>query len=185
MAERAQGTGAVQLVAEQGGAWVALLDRNTELTSVEEFVGDASGRGRPLAGESPRQLIEPLLAQVSDRKGGRAAFGCCLARRATLRAATDRREGAPRHSPAGASRSLPADANLAARRELLLVVDDLHWCDVSYLSWLAYLLTRLEDLGVSIVVALRPLEQDVDPSLVGQISSCSQLAAALDQSGRA
>jgi hypothetical protein len=56
---------------------------------------------------------------------------------------------------------------------------------VPYLSWLAYLLTRLEDLEVSIVVALRPLGQGVDPSLVGQISSRSQLAAALDQSARA
>jgi hypothetical protein len=56
---------------------------------------------------------------------------------------------------------------------------------VPYLSWLAYLLTRLEDLEVSNVVALRPLGQGVDPSLVGQISYRSQLAAALDQSARA
>jgi hypothetical protein len=61
----------------------------------------------------------------------------------------------------------------------------LQWCDVPYLSWLAYLLTRLEDLEVSNVVALRPLGQGVDPSLVGQISYRSQLAAALDQSARA
>ena len=61
----------------------------------------------------------------------------------------------------------------------------MQWCGVPYLSWLAYLLTRLDDLEVSIVVALRPLEQGVDPSLVGQISSRSQLAAALDRSARA
>jgi hypothetical protein len=115
MAERAQGTGTVQLVAEPGGAWVTLLDRNAELTSVEELIGDASGRGRPLASEGPpgiakasllrearalgqeagievlgacgselertfsfgvaRQLIEPLLAQVSDRKRGELLSG--------------------------------------------------------------------------------------------------------------
>jgi DNA-binding CsgD family transcriptional regulator len=60
-------------------------------------------------------------------------------------------------------------ANLAARRPLLILVDDLHWCDVPSLHWLTYLLPRLEDLEVSIVVALRPSEPGVDPTLVGQI----------------
>ena len=45
MAERAQGTGAVQLVAEQGGARVEsrldLLERDTELAALEELIGGA------------------------------------------------------------------------------------------------------------------------------------------------
>src|SRR5262249_47781861 len=60
-------------------------------------------------------------------------------------------------------------ATLASRRPPLVAIDDLHWCDVPSLRWLASLLPRLEDLEVSIVVSLRPSEPGVDPSLVGQI----------------
>jgi hypothetical protein len=40
-------------------------------------------------------------------------------------------------------------ANLAARRPLLLAVDDAHWCDESSLRFLAYLQRRLEGLRSS------------------------------------
>ena len=62
-------------------------------------------------------------------------------------------------------------ANLAASRPLLLAVDDLHWCDLPSLRWLAYLLPRMEGLGLSIVVGLRPTEPGEDPALFGQIVS--------------
>jgi DNA-binding CsgD family transcriptional regulator/tetratricopeptide (TPR) repeat protein len=62
-------------------------------------------------------------------------------------------------------------ANLAARRPLLLALDDLHWCDLPSLRWLAYLLTRMEGLGVLVVVGLRPEEQVDDPGLLAQILS--------------
>ncbi len=47
-------------------------------------------------------------------------------------------------------------ANLAARRPLLIVVDDAQWVDEPSLRWLAYLSSRLEGLAVVMVVALRP-----------------------------
>ena len=50
-------------------------------------------------------------------------------------------------------------ANLAARRPLLLAIDDLHWCDLPSLRWLAYLLPRMEGLALSVVVGLRPAEE--------------------------
>ena len=49
-------------------------------------------------------------------------------------------------------------ANLAARGPLLLAVDDAHWADEPSLRWLAYLAPRLEGLGVSLLIALRPQE---------------------------
>ena len=49
-------------------------------------------------------------------------------------------------------------ANISARQPLLLVADDLHWSDSPSLRWLAYLLPRLDNLGVFIVVGLRPAE---------------------------
>src|SRR5439155_20980121 len=51
-------------------------------------------------------------------------------------------------------------ANLAARRPLLLAVDDLHWADKPSLRWLAYLMRRLEGLPVLVVACLRPAESE-------------------------
>ena len=48
--------------------------------------------------------------------------------------------------------------NMAARRPVLVAVDDAHWADVASLRWLAYLAARLEGLPVAVVVALRPAE---------------------------
>jgi DNA-binding CsgD family transcriptional regulator len=62
-------------------------------------------------------------------------------------------------------------ANTAASRPLLLAVDDLHWCDLPSLRWLAYVLPRMEGLGLSIVVSLRPGEPGEDPSLLVRIVS--------------
>src|SRR5262245_47978622 len=62
-------------------------------------------------------------------------------------------------------------ANVAASQPLLLVVDDLHWCDLPSLRWLAYVLPRMEGLGLSIVVTLRSGEPGEDPSLLAQIVS--------------
>jgi DNA-binding CsgD family transcriptional regulator/energy-coupling factor transporter ATP-binding protein EcfA2 len=47
-------------------------------------------------------------------------------------------------------------ANLAARRPLLLAVDDAHWSDDASLRSLAYLAARLEGIDVSIILSLRP-----------------------------
>jgi predicted ATPase len=49
-------------------------------------------------------------------------------------------------------------ANLAARRPLLIVVDDAHLADEPSLRWLAYLAPRLEGLAVGLFIAQRPTE---------------------------
>src|SRR6516165_9106893 len=46
--------------------------------------------------------------------------------------------------------------NLAARRPVLIAVDDAHWADEPSLRWLAYLAPRLEGLAAGMLVALRP-----------------------------
>ncbi len=45
--------------------------------------------------------------------------------------------------------------NVAAKQPLLLVVDDLHWCDLASLRWLAYLMPRIEELELVIVAGVR------------------------------
>src|SRR5436190_7382682 len=53
-------------------------------------------------------------------------------------------------------------ANLAAQCPLCLVVDDVHWADAASLRYLAFLLTRLEELDVALVVASREAESDAE-----------------------
>jgi DNA-binding CsgD family transcriptional regulator/tetratricopeptide (TPR) repeat protein len=118
-----------------------------------------------------RQLFEPLLASVqaeerADLLAGSAAFAAPLFDPAQVAAE------AAADSPLATLHGLYwLTANLAARRPLLLAVDDLHWCDLPSLRWLAYLLPRMEGLGLSVVVGLRPAEPGEDPGLVGQIVS--------------
>jgi tetratricopeptide (TPR) repeat protein len=118
-----------------------------------------------------RQLFEPLLAALPAAERGELLAGAAgLA--------------APLFDPARLAAEPDGDAslaslhglywltaNVAARGRLLLAVDDLIWCDLPSLRWLAYLLPRMEGLGVWVVVGLRRGEPGADPGLVGQIVS--------------
>jgi DNA-binding CsgD family transcriptional regulator len=61
--------------------------------------------------------------------------------------------------------------NLAADRPLVLVVDDLHWCDRPSLRFLAYITRRLEGLPVLLGVTLRTTEPGADPALLSEIAN--------------
>ena len=61
--------------------------------------------------------------------------------------------------------------NLCSERELLLVVDDLHWCDSASLRFLAYLARRLEDLPVVLVASLRSSEPETDQAILEELTS--------------
>jgi DNA-binding CsgD family transcriptional regulator len=61
--------------------------------------------------------------------------------------------------------------NLAADRPLVLVVDDLHWCDRPSLRFLAYVTRRLEGLPVLLAVTLRTNEPGTDPALLSEIAN--------------
>jgi DNA-binding CsgD family transcriptional regulator len=62
-------------------------------------------------------------------------------------------------------------ANLAAVGPLCLVVDDAHWADAASLRYLAFLLTRLEELDVALVLATRPREAGTDPELLAAVTT--------------
>ncbi|HZE28751.1 MAG TPA: hypothetical protein VE055_01530, partial [Gaiellaceae bacterium] len=57
-------------------------------------------------------------------------------------------------------------ANLAAVGPVCLVVDDAHWADTASLRYLAFLLTRLEELDAALVVAIRPRDAGIDAELL-------------------
>jgi DNA-binding CsgD family transcriptional regulator len=115
-----------------------------------------------------RQLFEPALADLSelDRPTGGPLGGLT---------------GAP-----AADRPLPSEVdptltilhslhwlctNLAAAEPLCLVVDDAHWADASSLRYLVFLLTRIEELNVALVVATRPRETGSDPGLLATVTT--------------
>ncbi len=60
-------------------------------------------------------------------------------------------------------------ANLAARKPLVLAVDDLQWADAASLRALAYVLARSEGVDAQLCVALRPNEPGADESLVAAV----------------
>src|SRR6478752_5135559 len=64
-------------------------------------------------------------------------------------------------------------ANLAAGQPVCLVVDDAHWADVPSLRFLAFLLPRLEELPVALVVAAREHEGGGSSALLDTITADS------------
>lgn len=61
--------------------------------------------------------------------------------------------------------------NLSAERPLLLLVDDLHWCDGASLRFLAYLARRLDDLPVVLVASLRASDADAHQAILEELTS--------------
>lgn len=62
-------------------------------------------------------------------------------------------------------------ANACEREPVVLLVDDLQWCDTPTLRYLAHLLPRLEGLGVLVVAGLRTHETGTDEHLLRQITT--------------
>jgi DNA-binding CsgD family transcriptional regulator len=62
-------------------------------------------------------------------------------------------------------------ANLSAAQPLCVVVDDAHWADAPSLRYLAFLLTRLEELNVALVVATRPNEPGTNAELLATVTT--------------
>jgi DNA-binding CsgD family transcriptional regulator/tetratricopeptide (TPR) repeat protein len=123
-----------------------------------------------------RQLLEPPLAGASE-----------LERADVLQAAAGVAAGLlglPGARPAGSLPSTGVDpsfaivhglywlcANLAAVGPLCLIVDDLHWADAPSMRYLAFLLPRLEELDVALVVATRPQEPGIDADLLAALTT--------------
>jgi DNA-binding CsgD family transcriptional regulator len=62
-------------------------------------------------------------------------------------------------------------ANLTAESPLCLLVDDVHWADAASLRYLAFLVTRLEDLCAALIVATRPRETGTDAELLAALTT--------------
>jgi DNA-binding CsgD family transcriptional regulator len=62
-------------------------------------------------------------------------------------------------------------ANLTTVGPLCLVVDDAHWADAASLRYLAFLVTRLEELDAALVLATRPREAGTDAELLASLTT--------------
>src|SRR6266542_5062384 len=118
-----------------------------------------------------RQLFEPLVASLPAEERAELLSGAAALAAPLFDPAQVAAEPAEDSSLATLHGLYWLTANLAARRPLLIAIDDLHWCDLPSLRWLAYLLPRMEGLAVLVVVGLRPEEPGEDPGLLGQIVS--------------
>jgi DNA-binding CsgD family transcriptional regulator len=61
-------------------------------------------------------------------------------------------------------------ANLAAERPVALMVDDAHWADGASLRFLAFLLPRLEELGIVVLLGARPGEAGPSQELLAALT---------------
>ena len=130
-----------------------------------------AARGSDLERELPfgivRQLFDPLLVDPDDR--ARWLSGPAQSAARVFEPPDD--GAASSDVSYGALYGLFwVTANLAADGPLLLLIDDLHWCDQASLRFVAYLERRLEGLHVLIAGAARTSEQPSDSRLLAEIA---------------
>jgi DNA-binding CsgD family transcriptional regulator len=153
---------AVRTAATDGGMRV-LRARGTELE-------------RDFAFGVVRQLFEPSLAEASEVERTDLLQGAAGVAAGLLELAGT---AAPDASPSsGVDPSFAIVhglywlcVNLAASSPLCLVVDDVHWADAPSLRYLAFLLGRLEELEVALILASRPLEAGTDAELLATVTT--------------
>jgi len=109
-----------------------------------------------------RQLFEPALARIDDAEA-LFAGAAGLARHIVDAGAplTNDRVG---DGFAGLHGLYWLSVNVAERGGLVLTVDDLQWCDPASLQFLAYLVPRLDDLALGVVVGARTGEETHGPA---------------------
>jgi len=125
-----------------------------------------------------RQLFEPPLAEASGPARSDLLHGAAGDAATLLEL-----PGAPRSIDAPSPGVDPSFAilhglywlcaNLATADPVCLVVDDAHWADAASLRYLAFLLTRLEELDAALVIATRPIEAGAGAPLLTTITSDS------------
>jgi hypothetical protein len=117
------------------------------------------------------QLIRALLHDLP--RDGRRAFLAQAPERVRSLAAPRREEPAPRELedlavPHGLFAVM---AGAAETRPTLLAIDDLHWCDMASLEFVLYVLHRLDELPVALVMTSRPGPAGESSEALDRISS--------------
>lgn len=165
--------GLVLLEAPAGAGKSALLERAAWLARERGF-GVLRARGheleRAFAWGVARSLFETSLAARSEAERDELLSGPATAARA-LFGRGEQAAGAPSSDTAFAMMHALywLATRMAEREPLLLAVDDAQWADEPSLRFLVYLLGRLGDQPIAVLVAARTGERDV--GLLEQLAS--------------
>ncbi|MGW3134920.1 helix-turn-helix transcriptional regulator [Streptomyces sp. NPDC001139] len=169
----AQGHGGMLLVEGPAGIGKTRLLAEARTVATETGLGTSIARAseleRDFAFGVVRQSFEPLLAH-SDPAKLKALWEGPAAQARQVFTTADATTG-----PAGDFAVLHGlywlTANTSQDRPLVLLIDDLQWCDAPSLRYLAYLLPRIEDLAVLVIATLRTGETATDERLLQQITT--------------
>ena len=137
-----------------------------------------SARGSQLERDFPfgivRQLLEPRIATAGGDE--REALFAGAAR---LAGALFETEPVTQGAPDAAYPMLHGlywlISNLADRRPLVFCVDDLHWGDPPSIRFLTFLLPRLEEMPLALLIGMRPAEADADMLLAHLAASANAI----------
>ena len=171
VADARNGSGSVTVIEGPAGIGKSSLLEMARANAVSGGLAVLDARGGELEVDYPfgvvRQLFEPVV--VRDAADGEALFAgaAALARHLFDAAAAP----ASRDSYAILHGLYWLTVNIAERGPLLLVVDDLQWCDVASLRFLAYLAPRVQDMSLTLLVAVRSGDQPVDERAFAAVTS--------------
>jgi DNA-binding CsgD family transcriptional regulator len=123
-----------------------------------------------------RQLVEPVLARAPEEERASILDGPPGVA-ARLLGLPGLAEGSGAAAPVAPDPSFAVlhglywlCANLAAQRPLALVVDDAHWADGASLRFLAFLLPRLPELHLAVLLGARPAEAGDNRDLLAALT---------------
>jgi DNA-binding CsgD family transcriptional regulator len=179
--KRAQeGRGSALVVEGPAGIGKTALLARARDTAQDEGMRVLRARGAELEREFAfsvvRQLVEPVLAGASDPERSSLLDGPSAVA-ARLLGLPGLAEGVPVAPPVAPDPSFAAlhglywlCVNLAAQRPLALVVDDAQWADRASLRFLAFLLPRLEELPVAVLMGARPHEAGESRELLAAVA---------------
>ena len=123
-----------------------------------------------------RQLFEPMLHEASAAERADLLQGPARLAARVLGLPGGLEEGeAPAAAPDASFAVLHGlywlCANLAASRPVVLSVDDAHWADASSLRFLAFLMPRLQELRIALLVAARPEAEVEEAHLLATLTA--------------
>jgi DNA-binding CsgD family transcriptional regulator len=167
--EAGAGTGRLVAIEAQAGLGKTRLLQAAREAGAEAGLHVLTARATDLERDFPfalvRQLFEPQLTGMSAPERDALFEGASAARSALGLDAEEADGGRGQDTFAVLHGLYWLTAALAERHPLLLAIDDAHWSDTASLDYLGFLLPRLEELPVLVVVACRPDDPDAASSL--------------------
>ena len=158
--------GAVGIEGPAGLGKTALLDVAAG-EAAERGLSVRRARGLELEIEHPFGAVRQLLAPVvRDADDGELLTGAARLARPLLVGAQEPQPAVDNFAALHGLYWLLA--NIAARAPLALLVDDAHWLDDPSVRFLSFLLPRLEELPVALVIASRPPAADQTGGLLAR-----------------